>query len=122
MKTTIMLFAMLLIFSFAKAQDNYKKGMLENIKALDTVSDIQSLNKLVSAFAAVYDVKKDWHPFYYECLGYIKLSSAYQNADRKKAAIEKAAALLDSLPDNNDEVQVLKALYAMNYLAIDHSE
>ncbi|MDB4902042.1 MAG: hypothetical protein JWQ63_1323 [Mucilaginibacter sp.] len=122
MKTTLMLFAMLLIFSFTKAQDDYKKVMLENIQALDTAADTQSLNKLVSVFTAVYDVKKDWHPLYYECLGYIKLSRAYQNTEQKKAAIQKAADLLDGLPVTNDEVLVLRALYALNYLAIDRSE
>lgn len=122
MKTTIMLFAMLLVFSYAKSQDDYKKVMLENIQALDTIADAQSLNKLASVFTAVYDVKKDWHPLYYECLCYIKLSQAYQNIEQRKAAIQKAADLLDGLPPTNDEVLVLKALYALNYLAIDRSE
>jgi tetratricopeptide (TPR) repeat protein len=122
MKTSFMLFSMLFVFSFTKAQDDYKKVMLENIKALDTAADTQSLNKLVSVFTAVYDVKKDWHPLYYECLGYIKLSQAYQNTEQKKAAIQKAADLLDGLPTTNDEVLVLKGLYALDYLAIDRSE
>src|SRR5260221_2949662 len=122
MKTTFMLLAMLLVFSFTKAQDDYKKVMLENIQAMDTVTNAQSLNNLVSVFTAVLEVKKAWHPLYYECLGYIKLSQAYQNTEQKKAAIQKAADLLDGLPTINDEVLVLTALYALNYLAIDRSE
>ncbi|MDB5285840.1 MAG: hypothetical protein JWR05_789 [Mucilaginibacter sp.] len=122
MKKTIMLLGTVLIFSWARSQDLYKNAMLENIRALDTASDVKSLNGLVSTFAAIYDVKKDWHPLYYECFGYLKLTKAYTNAEQKKKAIDKANTLLGQLPEKNDEVLVLRALYAMDYLAIDRSE
>ena len=122
MKKSMMLFAMLCIFSWARAQDSYKQVMLENIHRLDTAASINSLNQLSAVFAAVYDAKKDWHPLYYECLAYLKLSKAYTKEEQQKAAIAKAANLLDSLPAANDEVLVLRALYAMDYLAIDRSE
>ena len=38
-----------------------------------------------------------------------------------KQAIDKAATILDSLPAANDEVQVLRAWFAMQCLAIDRS-
>src|SRR5260221_12948439 len=95
--------------------------MLQSIHALDTTTDVQTLSGLAATFAAVYDYKKDWHPPYYECLAYVKLSEAYQDPDQKKAAIDKAAELLENLSADNDEVQILRALYAMDYLGIDRS-
>ncbi len=95
--------------------------MLENIQALDTIGDAKMLNNLAATFTAIYDVKKEWQPLYYECLCYIKLSETYTNTDDRKTAIIKAETLLNNLPEENDEVQVLRALYAMNYLSIDRS-
>ncbi len=53
-----------------------------------------------------------------ECFAYLKLSEVYQNLEQRKAAINKAAELLQNLPENNEEVQVLRALYAMDYLVL----
>jgi hypothetical protein len=122
MKKIIVIMLLTASFYQVKAQEEYKTAMLENIQALDTTKDIQSLNSLASTFAAIYNFKKDWHPLYYECLSYIKLSSAYTNTDQRKAAIDKAGELLDGLPAGNDEVEVLRAFYAMNYLGISQSE
>ena len=121
MKQIISLIAFIITAIIAHAQSDYKAAMLENIQSIDTVNDAPTLNQLTATFAAIYDAKKEWQPLYYECFGYIKLSSAYENTDQKKAAIERAGTLLDSLPADNDEVLVLRALYAMNYLAIDRS-
>ena len=118
----LIFFVLLFVYTYcAKAQDEYKTVMLQSIHGLDTTMDVQTLSGLATTFAAVYDYKKDWHPLYYECLAYVKLSEAFQNADQKKAAIDKAAELLENLPADNDEVQVLRALYAMDYLGIDRS-
>jgi hypothetical protein len=103
------------------AQDAYKSAMLENIQALDTVTDVPTLTGIASAFAAMYDAKKEWQPLYYECLGYIRLSTVLSGTVQKKQAIDKAAVLLDSLPAENDEAQVLRAWFAMQYMAIDRS-
>jgi hypothetical protein len=121
MKKIMALAASFIILAMAHAQDDYKTTMKENIQALDTVTDAATLSRLAATFSAIYDVKKDWLPLYYQCLAYIKLSGAYNNAGQKKEAISMAAVLLDSLAADNDEVLVLRALYAMNYLAIDRS-
>ncbi|HWB25521.1 MAG TPA: hypothetical protein VG738_08565 [Chitinophagaceae bacterium] len=121
MKKIIILAAVFLLTNALNAQDDYKTAMLNNIKMLDTAVTTASLSQIAATFSAIYEVKKDWHPLYYECYSYVKLSEAFASADQKKTAIDKAAALLDSLPKNNDEVLVLRALYAMDYLAIDRS-
>lgn len=106
----------------ALAQDDYKSVMLQSIHTLDTTSkDAHALVSLASTFTALYDYKKSWQPLYYVCLSYIKLSVAYKNTEQRKAAIDKAAELLKDLPEDNDEVQVLRSMYAMNYLGIDRS-
>jgi hypothetical protein len=122
MKKTILLLSVILASYFGKTQDDYTKVMLDNIRAMDTTTEAQSLASLTSIFSAIYEVKKDWHPLYYECLGYIRLSQAYRDTEQKKGAIDRAGNLLDSLPETNDEVLVLRALYGMNYLGIDRSE
>jgi hypothetical protein len=121
MKKTIALLLSFAAFIHAKAQDDYKNVMLQNIRLLDTTKEAQVLSTAASTFAAIYDYKKEWHPLYYECLAYIKLSEAYQSNEQKKAAIDKAWELLQDLPKDNDEVLVLQSLYAMNYLGIDRS-
>lgn len=103
------------------AQNDYKNAMIQNIQALDTTKDAQTLTSIAATFAAIYEFKKEWHPLYYECLTYINLSEAAQNIDKKKAALEKASELLKNLPQENDEVQVLQAWHAMYYLGVDRS-
>jgi hypothetical protein len=106
----------------ATAQEDYKAVMLQNIQVLDTTSkDVQALLTLASTFDALHAHGKSWQPLYYECLSYIKLSAAYTNTEQRKAAIDKAAELLKDLPESNDEVLVIRAMYAMNYLGIDQS-
>jgi hypothetical protein len=121
MKKIITLISLLSTTIFANAQDDYQTAMQENIRAVDSVKDAQTLTGITATFAALYDAKKEWQPLYYECLGYIKLSSVFTAANEKKQAIDKAAALLDSLPAANDEVQVLRAWFAMQYMAVDRS-
>jgi hypothetical protein len=106
----------------ARSQGEYRNVMLQNIRALDTTTDAQKIKAIASTFSAIYSHKKDWLPLYYECLAYTKLSSAYENIEERRTAIDKASQLLQSLPENNDEVQVLRSFYAMKYLAIDRSE
>ncbi len=106
----------------ARSQNEYRNVMLQNIRALDTTTNAQTLKGIASTFAAIYSHKKEWLPLYYECLAYTKLSSAYEITEERRTAIDKAAQLLQSLPEDNDEVQVLRAFYAMKYLAIDRSE
>jgi hypothetical protein len=122
MKQTIFLISFVLALLQATAQEDYKTVMLQSIQALDTTSkDAQNLVRLASTFEALHTYGKSWQPLYYECLSYIKLSTAYTNIEQRKAAIDKAAELLKDLPEGNDEVQVVRAMYAMNYLGIDRS-
>jgi hypothetical protein len=122
MKTTILSFTFLLVTIVAKAQDNYQTEMRKNIDQLDTINNVNSINGSISFFTAAYGLKNDWHALYEECFAYIKLSKAVKSDEDKKAALQTAANLLDKLPEQNDEIQVLKAYYAMNYLTVDHTE
>ncbi len=49
---------------FVKAQDEYKNVMPQNINAVDTTKNAQTLNAAASTFAAGYDYKKDWRLLY----------------------------------------------------------
>ncbi len=122
MKRIISIIAFVALFICAKAQENYEQIMKQNIQLLDSAKDANTLSRSASVFAVIYAGKKDWHPLYYECLAYLRLTKILSDQDKKTAALQQALALLNTLPPEQDEVQVLKALYAMEYLEIDHSE
>jgi len=106
----------------AQNDDEYRTIMLSSIRTLDTATSGKDLTQLAVAFDALYQTNKDWRPLYYRALCYINLSKTYTKESEKKDALAKANELLTSLPVDKDEVQVLRALYAMSYLAADRSE
>lgn len=121
MKKIILFSIVALAQHIVQAQADYKTVMLKNIRALDTTRDAQALNDIGSVFAAIYEFRKEWLPQYYECLAYIRSSESYTNDEQKKSVMEKAGAVLAKLPQDNDEVLVLRALYGMDNLAIDRT-
>jgi hypothetical protein len=108
--------------TLAQNDDEYRTVLLSSIRTLDTATSVKDLSQLAVAFDALYQTNKDWRPLYYRTLAYIRLSKTYTKESEKKDALAKANELVNSLPVDKDEVQVLRALYAMTYLAADHSE
>jgi hypothetical protein len=121
MKQIIFLVFILFTMRVLHAQDDYSVALQDNISKLDTTNDVMGLSQLAARFSAIYQAKKDWHPLYYQSLCFIRLGGTYTNVEQKKNAVIKAGELLDSLPADNDEVLVLRALYALTYLGIDRS-
>src|ERR1700737_4683790 len=103
----------------ARAQDDYRAALLDNIYALDTTSTALELTKLANAFGALYEAKQEWQPLYYQCLATVRLSNACPDADRKEDALHQAEKLLAALPGGDHEVLVLRAYFAQAMLAFN---
>jgi len=117
----------------------YALALSGNIRALDTTGDASQLNVLASVFGAMYAVKKEWHPLYYQCLAMIRLSGVLTGADGRESALRQAEKLLSMLEGLSaasqgqsqavppgemkaapaDEVLVLRADFAMAMLAFN---
>jgi hypothetical protein len=114
------LFIVLALFSVAlQAQNNeYRSAMIQNIQLVDTSNSYHQLSRATAIFGALYEAGSQWEPLYYEIFALTKQAYANITSDQKETVLTTAERLMDKLPQDNDEVLVLKAYHAQAMLGI----
>lgn len=118
-KIIFLIVAFLFAIAAMSQSDRYQNSMLRNIKAIDSVENIQQLTDLSNSFNRIGDAEKDkWLPYYYA--SYCLILSGYLQSEKPDPDVldplaDKAEELLgkaSALSEKNSEIEVLKKMIA----------
>ncbi|MEO1255438.1 MAG: hypothetical protein AAFY41_11225 [Bacteroidota bacterium] len=123
MKKNLFILMGMLVVSIALANGQFEKAMGNNIPAVFSAADPESLQSVINQLNRIGEAEGDrWEPFYYMAFGYIRMSGMYEEATEKDKYLDLAMSAVEKAEEikpNDSELEAMRGYVNMIKLTVD---
>ena len=123
MRKNLFIFIAILTATMVMANGQFEKAMAQNIGAMFTANDAESLQSTINKLNRIGEAEKNrWEPYYYVAFGYVRMSGMYESGIEKDKYLDLAMEAVEkgeAIQPDDSELEALKGYVNMIKLAVD---
>ena len=123
MKSFLVLFLILAVFTSIQGQDKYEEAMKKNLSKMESSNSVDDYLQIANGFERIALAEKEkWLPYYYSSWVYTIASYTDTTKSKKDGYLDEAdnfISIADSLEPENSEIYTLKGMIAQARMQVD---